>query len=223
MTGRPASYTPSVKHQSIADSLALEIARPSLDVAPDYAEMALDTLTESPLVKEVPVVKTLVALFKTGVAIRERHFVKKLLIFLRELHASSTDDPKTREFRDRIEADAAFREKVVEHLLVIIDRFVTAEKAQILAHLFRAHVRGEIVWDDFVSLSIVLDALQPKSYKFLGQMAAAKTPFSHHNLDSSDEAPLFAAGIANRHGTQFSITPLGQMLYALGIKPAKRL
>ena len=208
--------------KSISDSLALEIARPTLDIAPDYAEMALDLVTESPLVHEVPVVKSVIAFYKTGMAIRERHFVKKLLMFLKELRANSTENERTREYRQRIETDFAFRQKVTEHLLVIIDRFVTAEKTQILAHLFQAHVRGDVLWEDFVSLSIVLDALQPRSYTFLGQMAELTPPFSTHNSDSSDEAPLFAAGIANRFGTKFSITPLGQMLYMHGIKPAHR-
>ena len=211
-----------MKHQTITDSLALEIARPTFGIASDYAELALDGLTESPLVKEIPVVKSLFALYKTGMAIRERHFVKKLLMFLREFHADSTDNERTREFREKIETDSAFRERVTEHLLVIIDRFVTNEKAQILAQLFRAHVRGEVLWEDFVSLSIALDALDPRSYRFLGQLAELKPPFSVQNSDSSDEAPLFAAGIANRFGTRFSITPLGQTLYTNGIKPAHK-
>jgi hypothetical protein len=220
--GRHEPYTSSMTGKLISDSLALEIVRPALDMAPDYAEMALDALTESPLVKEIPVVKSLVALYKTGMAIREGHFVKKLLMFLKEFHANSTENERTREYREQIETDSAFRERVTEHLLVIIDRFVTAEKARILAHLFRAHVRGDILWEDFVSLSIVLDALQSRSYRFLGQMAELTPPFSMHNSDSSEEAPLFAAGIANRFGTKFSITPLGQMLYTHGIKPAHR-
>jgi hypothetical protein len=208
--------------KSISDSLALEIARPTLDIAPDYAEMALDVLTESPLVKEIPVVKSVIAAYKTGMAIREGHFVKKLLMFLKEFHADSTENEKIREYREQIEKDSAFRGRVTEHLLVILDRFVTAEKAQVLAYLFRAHVRGDVLWEDFVSLSIVLDALQPHSYRFLGQMAELKPPFSMHNSDSSEEALLFAAGIGNRFGTKFSVTPLGQMLYRHGIKPAQK-
>jgi hypothetical protein len=118
-----------------------------------------------------------------------------------------------------LSSDPAFAEKVVSHLLVVLDRYVNAEKAQILAHLFRAHANGEIGWDDFESLTVVLDALQRGSYKFLDQMAACKVPFASHDRKESDQAPLFAAGIASKDGTRFMVTPLGRMLYMHGIKP----
>jgi hypothetical protein len=209
-----------MKQQRLGTSLAGEIIRPSLDLAQDYAEMSIDSLTVNPIIREIPVVKTAVVVFRTGLAIRERHFVHKLLTFLKEFHAGSTENEKNREFRERIKSDPAYRDRVVSHLLVIIDRYVTAEKAQILGNLFRAHADGDIDWEDFVSLSIVLDVLQPSSYKFLSQMAAYKPhAFTYHGGDRAEEAPLFAAGIATRHGTKFSVTRQGKMLYQFGIKP----
>jgi len=203
----------------LGTSFASEIFSPTLDLAPDYAQMGIDAFETSEVLKEVPLVKTAVALFKTGIAIREWHFVQKLLAFLKEFHGNSTESQGTRVFRDKINSDSAFRDKVASHLLVILDRYVTTEKAQILAHLFRAHVNGEIEWDDFVSLSEILDALHRSSHAFLKELAVSATPFFYHGGDRPEEAPLFAAGIATRHGTKFAITPLGQMLYSHGILP----
>lgn len=200
-------------------SFTREILDPTFDLAPDYAELGIDALVTSDIVKEVPLVKTAIALFKTGVAIREWHFVKKLLAFLKEFHGDSTESESSRDFRDQINTDPAFRGKVATHLLVILDRYLTAEKAQVLAHLFRAHVNGDIGWDDFVNLSETLDSLHRNSFLFLEQLAASATPFYYHGGDKPEEAPLFAAGIATRHGTKFSITPLGQLLYSHGIRP----
>jgi len=203
----------------LGSSLAREIVKPNLDLGQDYAEMSIDELTTNPIIKEIPIVKTAVAIFKTGMAIREWHFTKKSLMFLKEFHGGLIDNEKNSEFRARLDTDPVFAEKVVGHLLVVLDRYVTSEKAQILAHLFRAHVNGEIGWDDFVSLTVVLDSLQHGSYRFLDQMATYQYPFTSHNRDESDEAPLYAAGIASRYGSRFSVTPLGRMLYTHGIKP----
>ncbi len=210
-------YTPIMNQLPLGTSLAGEIAKPSLDLAQDYAEMSIDSLTVSPIVKEIPIVKTVADVFKTGMAIREWHFVKKLLTFLKEFHAGSTETEATHLFRERLNSDSVFRERVASHLLVIIDRYVTTDKAQILAHLFRAHVNGQIEWQDFVNLSVVLDALQTSSYEFLEELANSARPFMYHAI-RNEEAPLFAAGIAIRHGTKFSVTPLGKLLYQFGLK-----
>lgn len=208
-----------MKRERLDASFASEILNPTLDLAPDYAQMGIDAFETSEVLKEVPLVKTAVALFKTGVAIREWHFVQKLLAFLKEFHGNSTESQGTRAFRDRINSDSAFRDKVASHLLIILDRYGTTERAQTLAHLFSAHVDGEISWDDFVSLSEILDALHRRSHAFLKELADSATPFLYHGGDRPEEAPLFAAGIATRHGTKFAVTPLGKMLYLHGILP----
>jgi len=208
-----------MKELRLVDTLAGEIVRPNLDLAQAYAELSIEAITDNPIIKEIPLVKTAAALFKTGMAIRERHFIKKLLHFLHEFHADTTANKENVEFRERINSDLPFREKVVGHLLVIIDRYVTIEKAQIVARLFRSHIAGEISWEDFVSLSIVIDALQPSGYKFLEEMSAAVTPFSYHGSARDEEALLSAAGIGTRHGTKFSVTRLGQTLFNQGLMP----
>lgn len=208
-----------MKRDRLDISLASEIFNPTLDLAPDFVQMGVDAFETSEVLKEVPLVKTAVALFKTGIAIRDWHFVQKLLTFLKEFHQNSTEGQGTRAFREKINSDSEFRDKVASHLLVILDRYVTTEKAQILAHLFRAHVNGEISWDDFVSLSEILDALHRSSYGFLRELAASATPFYYHVTSRPEEALLSAAGIATRYGSKFSVTPLGQMLYSKGILP----
>jgi hypothetical protein len=210
----------TVKPVSLGEALLGEIVQPTFDLAQDYAELSLEALTDSPIFKEIPVVKTALAVFKTGVAIRERHFVQKVLIFLRELHRGEANQHTVKGFSEQIRSDHAFRDKVASHLLVMIDRYLVAEKAQVLGHLFKAHTNGQISWDDFVSLSMVLDALQPCSYPFLLELATSATPFYYHGGARPEEAFLFAAGIATRHGTMFSVTPLGRKLCAFGIQPS---
>lgn len=208
-----------MRPKTLGDLLASEIAKPSLELAQDYAEMSIEALTESPIVKELPVVKTVVAFFKTGLAIRERHFIKKILAFLKELHTGAVENENAREYRKRINSDESFRGKVVEHLLVVIDRFTTVDKAQVLGHLFKSHVNGKINWEDFVALSIVVDALQPRGYKFLDELATLDIPFARQQHDTAEEAFLFAAGIGTRYGTRFKVTEFGKMLWVHGVRP----
>jgi hypothetical protein len=192
------------------ESLVRELVKPTLDLAEKYAEMSLDSLlTDHAVLRELPLVKTAIAVFKTGVAIRERHFLKKMLSFLKEFHGGRESDEAGR-FKDRINTDSNFREKISEHLLVMLDRFTSVEKAQILGHLFRAHINGHIDWDDFLSCSFSLDALQQRGYQVLRE--SAKQGFGRVHLTQDDEAILFGSGLGWREGTRFAVTPLGQKL-----------
>jgi hypothetical protein len=193
-----------------------ELVKPTLDLAPDYGEMGLDLLSSSELLKEVPVVKTAIALFKTGVAIREWHFVQKILAFLRELHSDAPESEQARAFREQIDHDPSLRQKVTEHLLVVIDRLLDTEKTKILARLFRAHANDDLTWDQFIDLSIVLDSLRRESQTFLKELAATGT-FGYQGNDRPGEAALFAAGIATRFGTKFTVTEQGRLLYTYGL------
>lgn len=208
-----------MQQKSLIKSVSQELIEPTLDVAQDYAELGIEELIDSPIIEHVPIVKAVVALCKTGIAIRERHFVKKLLAFLHEFQSGGCQTPRAAEFRKRLQSDETFRNKVVEHLLVIIDRFVTVEKANILGHLFRAHVDGLFDWDGFMGASIALDLLQPDGITVLYALAPVEgKPVKEPAPDM--EALLLGGGIASRHGTSFKISATGIRLYRYGIAPS---
>lgn len=205
-----------MKQTQLEATFSNELINPTLDLAQDYAEIGLDALLSSELVKEVPIVKTAIAFFQTGLAVRERYFVKKILVFLKEFHGNFSDSEQARAFREQIDNEPTFRLRVTEHLLVIIDRLLDTEKAQILARLFHAHVHRDLTWDQFVDLSVVLDSLRREGQTFLKEIAVTGN-FYYHGGARSGEAALFAAGIATRHGSKFTVTEPGQLLYRYGL------
>ena len=65
--------------QKISDSLEEALTHPGLqDSAAALAEIALDSLLDPGLVKDVPIVGTFVALTRATLAIRDRLFLKSL-------------------------------------------------------------------------------------------------------------------------------------------------
>jgi hypothetical protein len=87
-----------MEQPQLGSSLAREIVKPTFDLGQDYAEMSIDAFTSSPIIKEIPIVRTAVAMCRTGMAIREWHFVQKSLTFLKEFHAGLTDNEKIESF-----------------------------------------------------------------------------------------------------------------------------
>ena len=208
-----------MREETLSNALAVEICKPSLDLLPDYSELALNAFINIEIFKEVPVVKTAMAIFKTGSAIRDRHFLSKVLVFIHEVHTGGTNGKIHDEFRLKIESDPDFRQRIMDHLLVVLDRYLLKEKAQILANLFKAYSNNQLDWTEFVEASVILDSLHLSGYKFLAELSRGEPWFGYHGNARPEEALLFAAGLGVRHGSKFSVTPLGVKLFHLGIDP----
>jgi hypothetical protein len=60
----------------------------NFDNALDYIEIGLDSFVSDETLGEIPLVKTIVGVVKSGLKIREIFFCKKLLTFLKQFHAN---------------------------------------------------------------------------------------------------------------------------------------
>jgi len=206
--------------QQNTEDIGKEILKPTIDLSIDYAEIVLDEFWEEGILKEVPVIKTLISIVKTGLAIRERFFVKRFAVFLRELHTSGLNQEKFNSFKIKFENDSKFREGVVEKLLLLVDISDSTNKSKIIAHLFSVYIEGKYDWDRFLALAICANNLQEYAYDFLQKMSQRKPhgfAAGINLIDNEGEALVMACGIGRRFGTSFTITGLGQDLYQYGI------
>ena len=124
----------------LTDSLEVEIYEKTIDLETDYAELALDNITNNEILKEIPIVKTLVSFYNISSSLIARHNVKKILVFLKELHTKSLDEKKLEKFKQQFQENPKYKEKVLETILVLNEKFIEVEKSKILANLFKAHV-----------------------------------------------------------------------------------
>lgn len=219
--------------QKEIEKIAEEIINPNLDLSIDYGEIALDEFLGEGILKEVPVVKTLISLIKTGIAIRERFFIKKFLVFLTELHSKSLPKQTLEDFKTKFESNQNYREKITEQVLIHIESLNSIKKARILACLFNSHIDGHYDWNRFVDLALALDKLSESCYVWLGKIADGRHPdpnvkttfLVRPQIFENDfvimreiQSLLIASGICYVHGTAVTITKLGQDLYLYGIK-----
>jgi hypothetical protein len=84
---------------NITKSISTEIIDTSVDLANDYAELTLDEIFSGKILEEVPIVKTLYSIGKIELSIKERFFVKKLLVFLKEFHSKKISEEKLNDFK----------------------------------------------------------------------------------------------------------------------------
>jgi hypothetical protein len=72
---------------NLTDSVSNEIVSTTIDLGIEYSELTLDDFLADGILKEIPIIKTIYSVGKLGLGIKERFFVKKILVFLKELHS----------------------------------------------------------------------------------------------------------------------------------------
>ena len=129
----------------IMDSWMETIAESNVgDLLIDLSEVGLDNIVDNELVKEVPVIKTVVSVYKLGHTLRERSYVRKLAGFLNEISKGTVDNDKKEEYLRRITKNKAIFQHELEYVLVLLDRFISEDKSKLLGRLYVARINEQI-------------------------------------------------------------------------------
>lgn len=142
---------------NIVENTASTIVNYNLDTAIDLSEIGLDSLLDDSVLKEMPLIKTAYGVAKTGFAIREKHMLKKTLTFIKQLNDNGISNNNYIEYKEKLKNKDKFVFKELEHILIIIDRYVEVNKNKILANLYFYYIDKQINWEQFQELSIIVD------------------------------------------------------------------
>lgn len=146
-----------LKLSNIVESTAKTIVNYNVDTAMDLSEIGIDSLLDDSIFKEIPIVKTIYGVAKTGFAIREKHMLKKTLVFINQLNNNGLSNEKYIEYKEKLKNKDEFAFKELEYALIIIDRYVELNKNIILANLYFNYIDKKTDWNQFQELSIIVD------------------------------------------------------------------
>jgi len=210
-----------LEDNNLTDSFEKEIFNNSFELSTDIAQLSFKMIIEEDLLKEIPIMKTLVSFYNISNSIIARHNVKKVIVFLQEFHSNKIENQKLESFKSKFNSDKKFKEEILETILVLIEKFIIIEKAKILANLFKSHIEEKINWEEFQKLSFVLNNLNPAAYAFLLNYIEKNTPIKI-NDSIEGEALLMACGIGSKFEDKFQLHRAGRQLYDFGLKPTNR-
>lgn len=151
----------------LAESLTQSLNGNIESITSDFTEMTIDAFMDTGILKDIPFVSTVVAVYKIGHSLKELSFIKKLALFIQELNKGIVDDEKRQEYISQIKADTGKSQKVIEYLLLMLDRFVQLEKSQQLAKLCLSYFKLEINWLSFCQYSEVIERMFPGDIAYL--------------------------------------------------------
>lgn len=216
---------PEINSKSLSHQFVEELLNPSVDIGVDYSELYIDDFIDNPALKEIPLVKSVVGVIKGGIAINQFFFAKKLLTFIKEFNNGTIDSKKKEKFKERIQSDDKFRKKVSEDIMIFVDRFLEANKAQISANLFKAYVEEKITYEKFISINISLEKLHPDAYRFLASLENLNYEINHEYEGERNweaEALILSSGLSTEPGDWwhgFKLKEEGKILFEMAIKP----
>lgn len=137
--------------QELGDSLLKTIIQSdAVEAVAEIAEVTADQLINSTLLQDIPLVGTISKLAKAGQYIQEERFAKKIKKFLLSFQDVK---PKEREkFESKLNEDPEYAQEVGEKIIVTLHQLDDLHKAEIVAKMFKAHLRDEITKDVFYRL-----------------------------------------------------------------------
>ena len=182
-----------MEEKSLSVAFADSLKEESISCIGEYAEIGLDAVMEDGILKDIPIVSTAIALYKIGSSIKERHNLKKLLVFLNELNNGILDEQKRKEYQQKFQSNEKFRNQEIEYLLVLIDRYINYDKPQMLAKLYLAYLDGTIIWEELTMYAEVIDRFLLLDCKFLTSELEAYT--TYRNIGVEPILRLVALGL----------------------------
>lgn len=206
-----------VKYEDIVTTGFME---PVVDTGLDYAEMGIDAFIENDIVKEIPVIKTIVSMVKVGLSIKEWNFAKKFLKFLERYHCGKLTQKEIDAFLLKYQTDSKYKEKIVTLLVTANDKYFEAKQSEIAGNLFVAYVKGLIEWEDYEILCGCIDRLSPFSISMLDELENEKEPYHKEYQNGGDPraAALQACAFGYQWGSHYFTTTIGIIAHQYGIK-----
>lgn len=132
-----------------------EIRKAIIENSGDILEYGIDFFTENEVVKDFPILGTIIKFGFTVKSISDRIFLKKIERFLFQFERLKEAD--IQKYISKTLNDKE-RQKVGENLLLIIDRLSDLEKPTYLAICFYGYLNNRISLEIFLSLGQAIDS-----------------------------------------------------------------
>ena len=127
------------------------------DVFKDCLELGIDNFIEDGILKDIPIVNSIVSGLKIAKNIYDRNLLKQTLTFIKELNNGTINKEKLIAYRSTIENNTRKCEEELGRVLLYLNMFIDKEKSVMLAKLFKAYIGQIITWNEFCEYSEIIN------------------------------------------------------------------
>ena len=142
----------------------------SKEIIGEYIEVGIDSFINDGILKDIPIVNTIVAVLKVGKNIHDRNLLKQTLTFINEFNKNNITEEQLKNYKERIEKDRKKCEDELGRVLLLLNNFIDKEKSIMLSKLFKAYVSQLLNWNDFCEYSEIINRLFIQDISFLQEI-----------------------------------------------------
>ena len=143
------------------------IKNESIEAISNLGEVALDCFIDSDIVKEIPILNTVISLYKIGHSIWDAFYIKKLATFIDEINKNAIKNGSLEKYKKKMKDNSQKLKKEMEYILVLINRYIDYDKSIYLAKLYISYLENVIDWKAFIKYAQVIDQLFSEDLKVL--------------------------------------------------------
>ena len=161
----------------------------------EIGEVLLDSELPEGLLKDIPIINTIISLTTSVVQLREKFLIIKLTKFLKKL--SEIPQAEREKFTNKISNDSRVRKIISENLLLILDKITDLDKPKLLAITLILFIKEEISVDELIVISEGIERCSSVDLLKLEE-------FDKKDVPESSKDRLFSAGFLGlRHASGF--------------------
>lgn len=124
-------------------------------LAKDYTELVIDGVLDDGILKDVPLVGSVIGVMKFGNSLNKHFSAKKIYKFLYELHSIPLD--KRIKKIEEINSSKKYQSNVGEIILEQLDKIESDGKPEIIGKLFCAFIEEEINFQTYLRLAHIVN------------------------------------------------------------------
>lgn len=174
---------PTKQNDSVLDNLT--------DIFGSLSDAEIDILFDNEIVKEIPVISNAISICKAVNGIRERAYLKRLQQFINAMNQGIATSDKVEYYKERL-TNKKQRNKELEYILLLIDRYLHIDKTIFLAKLYLAYLDKSITWNELTIMAEIIDRLLPGDYNTL---VASDTFKTERDINTDSIQRLIAFGL----------------------------
>lgn len=167
----------------------------SKDIIGDYLEIGIDSIIDEGILKEIPIVKTIVGVLKVGKNVHDRNLLKQTLVFINEFNRNEIRQDKIEEYKKRIENDPKKCEDELGRIILLLNNFIDREKSIMLSKVFKDYVGQLLNWNEFCEYSEIINRLFIQDFSFLQEVYLGRISDTTNRSDIYKVERLNSLGI----------------------------
>ena len=124
-----------------------------IELVIDVSEIGIDNIIKDEVLTEIPILKSIIALYHVSDRIIERRLLKHTIAFVNSFNKGKLTKEEIDIYQRKLEAGNKVLEDELERILFLLELNTEIIQSKILASMYLAYVKGKIKWDKFCELS----------------------------------------------------------------------